>query len=141
MGDRVVRDPTHHSLGDSLTMAVGYEFDGDVIVLSMTGTYTASELKTTILDALDDERLPAQAVMLFDLTESGSLQERTADEVRDMARFLVSHGKRFGNRLAIIAPSDLGFGLMRLGAVTAQSGGVETEVFRDTDAARQWLGR
>jgi hypothetical protein len=120
-------------------MPVAYEFDGNVIVLRAADTYATSDLKVAVLEALDDERLPRQAVMLLDLRESRSLQQRTADDVRDMARFLVAHGKRFGNRLAVVAPGDLGFGLMRLGAVTAETGGVSTEVFRDIAAAREWL--
>jgi hypothetical protein len=120
-------------------MPVAYEFDNDVILLRLVGKYTTSDLKSAILDALDDARLPERPVLLFDLRESRSLQDRTADEVRDMAHFLASHGRRFGNRLAMVTASDLAFGLMRLGAVTAETGGLAAEVFRDMGAAKEWL--
>jgi hypothetical protein len=120
-------------------MPVAYEFDNDVILLRLVGKYTTSDLKSAILDALDDARLPERPVLLFDLRESRSLQDRTADEVRDMAHFLASHGRRFGNRLAMVTAGDLAFGLMRLGAVTAETGGLAAEVFRDMGAAKEWL--
>ena len=123
------------------TMPVGYDFEGDVIVLRPAGKYTTHEMKSAILDALDDARLPPHAVMLFDLRESRSLQDRTADEVREMAGFLASHGRRFGQRLAMVTAGDLAFGLMRLGAVAAETGGLAAEVFRDIETAKAWLSR
>lgn len=124
---------------ETVTMPVAYEFDDRVIVLRMVGKYAASDIRKTILDALADVRLPKGAVLLFDLRESTSLRDRTADEVREMARFLAAHGPRFGNRLAMVTGDDLAFGLMRLGSATANSGGVDAEVFRDMGAARRWL--
>jgi hypothetical protein len=124
---------------ETVTMPVAYEFDNRVIVLRMAGKYAANDLRKAILDALDDSRAPKGPVLLFDLRESTSLGDRTADEVREMARFLAAHGKRFSNRLAMVTGDDLAFGLMRLGSATAVSGGVDAEVFRDMDAARRWL--
>lgn len=122
-------------------MPVAYAFDGDVIVLRMSGSYATTDLKSAVLAALDDDGLPKRPALLMDLQESRSLQDRTADDVRDMARFLIAHAKRFGSRIAIVAPGDLGFGLMRLAAVATESGGVKTEVFRDAASAREWLER
>lgn len=120
-------------------MPVAYEFDGRIILMRMAGKYAASDIRKAILEALGDARAPSGAVLLFDLRESTSLGERTADEVREMARFLAAHGKRFSNRLAMVTADNLAFGLMRLGSVTANSGGVDAEVFREMDAARRWL--
>lgn len=122
-------------------MPVGYDFDGNVIVMRPSAKYTTHELKAAVLDALDDARLPPRAVMLFDLRESRSLQDRSADEVREMGSFLASHGRRFGHRLAMVTVGDLAFGLMRLGAAAAESGGLAAEVFRDIATAKAWLSR
>ncbi len=122
-------------------MPVTYDLDDGLIALRLSGEYAPTEIKSALLDALDDPRLPGDAQLLFDLRESRSIQDRTADDVRDMARFLAAHGQRFGNRVAMVTNGDLAFGLMRLGAVTAQSGGVEAEVFRDIHSARAWLDR
>ena len=120
-------------------MPVAYEFDDRVIVMRMVGKYTATDLRKAILEALDDASVPDGAVLLFDMRTSTSVGDRTADEVREMARFLAAHGRRFGNRLAMVTGDDLSFGLMRLGSATANSNGVNAEVFRDMDAARRWL--
>jgi hypothetical protein len=41
----------------------------------------------------------------------------------------------------MVTTGDLGFGLMRLGAVAAETGGLAAEVFRDIAEARAWLTR
>jgi hypothetical protein len=122
-------------------LPVAFEFDGDVIVLQLAGKYSTSDMKAAILSALDEAPASSGAALLFDMRESRSLEDRSADDVRDMARFLAAHGRRFGNRLAMVTNGDLAFGLMRLGAVIAESGGVVAEVFRDMPSARSWLAR
>jgi hypothetical protein len=122
-------------------LPVAFEFDGDVIVLQLAGKYSTSDMKAAILSALDEAPASSGAALLFDMRESRSLEDRSADDVRDMARFLAAHGRRFGNRLAMVTNGDLAFGLMRLGAVIAESGGVVAEVFRDMQSARSWLAR
>ena len=123
------------------TTTVSYDFEGDVIVVRPSGKYTAHDMKSAVLDALDDPRLPPRAVLLFDLRESRSLPDRSADEIREMARFLASHGRRFSNRLAMVTSGDLAYGLMRLGAATAEAGGLAAEVFRDVATAKAWLSQ
>ena len=122
-------------------MAVSYSFDGNIILIRMEGIYSTSELKATILKALDAPECPANPVMMFDLRESRSIKDRSAEDVRDMAMFLASQGPRFGNRLGMVAPTDLTYGMMRIGAVTAERGGVEAFVFREFNEAREWLLR
>jgi hypothetical protein len=123
--------------GDNVSLT--YDFEDRVILVRAVGNYEPSDLKTTILEALDDARLPREPVLLFDLRDSRSIGERTADDVRDMARFLAAHGRRYGKRVAMVTTGDLAFGLMRLGSATAEIGGVAAEVFRDMESARAWL--
>ena len=122
-------------------MAVSYSFDGNIILIRMEGIYSTSELKTTILKSLDAPECPANPVMMFDLRESRSIKDRSAEDVRDMAMFLASQGSRFGNRLGMVAPTDLTYGMMRIGAVIAERGGVDAFVFREFNEAREWLLR
>ena len=77
--------------------------------------------------------------MLFDLTESSSLHQRTPTDIQEMARFLAGQSERFGARLAMVAPSDFAYGLMRMGGVTAEAFGAEPRVFRTTAEALEWL--
>jgi hypothetical protein len=120
-------------------MPVTYGFDDTIVVMRAEGAYTLADLKAATLGALDDSARPEGSVLMFDVRASEALAERTADEVRDMAEFLQRHGDRFARRLAIVAGSDLGYGLMRLGAAHTEQGGITSEVFRDYDAAKRWL--
>jgi hypothetical protein len=120
-------------------MPVSYSFDGRIIIVKMDGLYSTRDLKKTILNALDDSQIPANSVLMFDLRESRALQERSGEDIRDMAKFLAANGERFGNRLGMVAPSDLAYGLMRMGAVTAETGGVTSMVFREFEQAKYWL--
>ena len=70
---------------------------------------------------------------------SESLAGRPSGAVTAMGRFVGSHAHRFGNRLALVASADFAYGLMRMGAVAAESQGVATQVFRDEATAREWL--
>ena len=122
-------------------MPVTWHFDNRIIVLDMRGEYGIDALQEALLGALDDTRCPSDAVLLFDMQHSESIRERSAEDVRAMARFLARHAARFGNRLAMLVGNDLAYGLMRVGAVHAEAAGVEPMVFRDADAARGWLLR
>ena len=45
-----------------------------------------------------------------------------------------------GSRRAFVAPTDVTFGLARMFALYAESGGHTIEVFRDRKKAEEWLG-
>jgi hypothetical protein len=120
-------------------MPVTHTFDDRIVVMQMIGEYETDELKARIASALDDPRCPAAPVLMFDLRASESLQHRSPSDVRDMAQFLAARAGRINHRLAMVVATDLQFGLMRMGSVIAEQGGLPGEVFRDYDAARRWL--
>jgi hypothetical protein len=120
-------------------MAVSYSFDDRFIHLRMAGAYTTADVRHTLEQALADPECGQRDGMLFDLTESDSLNQRTPADIQEMARFLAGHSKRFGARLAMVAPSDFAYGLMRMGGVIAEAFGAEPKVFRTNDEALGWL--
>lgn len=120
-------------------MPVTCEFDGNNVVLRLTGVYETADVRIALLAALDDPDCPRAASLLFDVSASRSIARRSADEVRAMAQFLAGHADRFGRRLALVANGDAAFGLMRLGAVAVEQLGVETSVFRKLSDAEHWL--
>ena len=97
--------------------------------------------RDAIVEALDDPACPDGPALLFDMRGSESIKGRTALDVKEMARFLVSIRPRMGGRLAIVTDSDVAYGLMRLGSVFAAQGGLEPEVFRGVKLRRTWLLR
>jgi hypothetical protein len=120
-------------------MPVSYSFDDRIAVMRMEGNYSVAELEDAVLAGLADPARPNGVVLMFDLRESRALRDRPTEDVRAMARFLSRNREKYNSRLAMVAPTDLAYGLMRLGAVTAEAGGVAAEVFRDFASARAWL--
>ena len=120
-------------------MPVTYEFDDCTVTLRMTGHYTPADIQRTLMRALADPVCPEILGLLFDVRGSQSLVDRSADEVRAMARFLGSQAARFGRRLALVADTDASFGLMRLGSVGVEQHGVDSRVFRSAIEAYNWL--
>ena len=122
-------------------MPVQFDFEDGAIGLRMVGACEPADIRAALLEALADPRNAGMAGLLFDVRASASLRGRPAEEVRRMARYLASHGGRYGGRLALLAAEDFAYGLMRLAAVAAETGGVAVAVFRVELAARVWLAR
>ncbi|HUI30179.1 MAG TPA: hypothetical protein VLX91_08170 [Candidatus Acidoferrales bacterium] len=120
-------------------MPVKYRFDANITVIEMTGEYSMDELRTAFLDSLADNDRPADSFLLINLTESLSFKNRPSNDIKAMASFVASLGKRFNNRIALVAPDDLRYGLIRMGSSAVDQGGIDSRVFRDFTKARNWL--
>jgi hypothetical protein len=120
-------------------MPVSYTFDDRIIVVHLVGHYSSGEMLETVVASLNDPELPRNPMLMLDLRASQSMPERSAEEVRSRARDLAVHGAGFGHRIAMIAPTDLAYGMMRIASAAAAAGGLFTKVFRDFEAARAWL--
>ena len=120
-------------------MAIQHRQEGSIAVVAAAGRYTAAELRDAIDAALAAFGAETAAGLLLDLSASESVSERTTEDLRAMALFFASRAGRFSSRLAMVAVTDVAYGLMRMGAVTAESQGVAAHVFRDYGSARRWL--
>ena len=77
---------------------------------------------------------------LVDTRGLGPLQV-TAEGVRRCVRLAeATEDKWSGSRWAIVADSDVVFGMARMYSILRSDGSAETEVFRDVEEARAWLG-
>jgi hypothetical protein len=120
-------------------MPVEFDIRDHIIALKMIGTYETTDIQTALLEALDDPRSAGAIGLLFNVSRSESLKERTAPDVTAMGYFLAGHSDRFSRRLALVGDEDFTFGMMRLGNVVVGGQGVTSEVFRDEAMARKWL--
>lgn len=120
-------------------MPITYRFDSNMVIIEMAGEYSMADIQSAILNSLDDSNCPANPAILVDLTQSQSIYKRSSEDVKSMARSLVSLGKRFNNRVALVAPNDLQYGLMRMGSVFSEEQGMRAEIFRTFADARKWL--
>lgn len=87
------------------------------------------------------EKGPVTKFVLFDLTRS-VVDHLDSSEVYSLAQTpRTCLGAREGGKTAIVAPSDLTFGLARMFEFTTGKEGLsfDTSTFRTTDEAMQWL--
>jgi hypothetical protein len=120
-------------------MAVTYRFDFHIIIIEMAGEYLMDDIRKTLLIALNEPKCPASPVLMINLTESQSIYHRTPEDVKAMAHIIVSQGKSFNHRLALVAPNNLAYGMMRMSSVEAEDWGIKAGVFRTFSEAREWL--
>lgn len=121
-------------------MAVSYSLKGSLLQLDLEGTYAPEDVARQFLAGLADPACPDPVSLLVDVRRSESLGARSPGQIRYVAEFLGTYAKRIGGRCAVIAVEDIHFGLGRMGSVYSEGVGVEAAIFRDEDAARQWLG-
>ncbi|MDB4898208.1 MAG: hypothetical protein JWN53_16 [Gemmatimonadetes bacterium] len=120
-------------------MSVFEYVDRGFPVLFVMGEYQRNELHVTLERAFDRMRARPAPGFLIDVSESAAIRRRSAAEVCDTFRFIGSNRQLFGGRLALVATSDLGFGLMRMGLARAFEYGLDGQAFRDYDKAMAWL--
>jgi hypothetical protein len=120
-------------------MPVSHHFDSNIVVIEMIGEYSVKDLRTVIINSFDDPLCPKNPILMIDLSRSKSIYERPSSTINAMATFIATYGNKFNNRLALVAPDDLAFGLMRMSSVSADSFGVDVKIFRTYNEARNWL--
>jgi hypothetical protein len=119
---------------------VAYTIQGNLLKLDFVGQYEPDDIIRQFLDGLKDPRCPDTVALLLDVTRSEVLATRSADEIGRVAQFLGPYANRIRGQCALVASTDVHYGLSRMGAVFSEGVGVETRPFRNLDAALQWLG-
>ncbi len=69
-------------------MPVSDRFEGRIFWLTNAGDSTVDELAETFEAALDDPDFPERAVLPWDIRDSSSLKERSAEEPQSTTRIL-----------------------------------------------------
>jgi hypothetical protein len=118
---------------------VNYSIDGRLLKLELDGQYEPDDVIKSFVSAMGDPKVPDPVSLLVDVRRSETLATREVEQIRRIAEYIGPYAKRVGGRVAVVAASDIHFGLSRLGSVYAEGVGVETEVFRDFESAVAWL--
>lgn len=108
-------------------------------VLSVKGAVSADEFSRIIREFYDEG--PLTVKVLCDLTDS-ALDHLRSEEVVGISRTpRYMPESRIRGKTAIVAPSDLAFGLARMYAFSSDPMDVPfvVRVFRDMEEARKWL--
>ena len=122
-------------------MPVTYSFAGEVLEISAVGAYPTADVTRTFRDAISDPERPILRALLYDVRESTVIGSRSTPDVQAAISFFESLAPHIGRRVALLASSDAGYGVMRMVAGWAAAAGLEAEVFRDRDAALEWASR
>jgi hypothetical protein len=123
-------------------MAISYDIRADgTLVISALGVLTAADLASLRTAWEKDARIASVRSTLVDCREVTSW-DLPGTIVRQYAvtREGDPHLNRSDSRLAIVATTNVGFGLARLYAQSGDAAG-EIEVFRTIEEAEAWLSR
>ena len=117
-------------------MPSDYSLEEGLAVLTTQGNYSPRELILAIDRLAGDERAKDGVYLLIDARE-GSL-DGTIEEIEAFER-RVARTRRIKARSAHVVGDDYHHGLARFGEWEASLCGGERAVFRDFEAAREWL--
>lgn len=120
-------------------MPVHYSFHGDLLKIELVGQYQPDDVITAFMNAMNDPKCPNPAALLLDVRQSETLASAAVADIRRVAEYVGPFAARVGGRVAVVASSDVHFGLSRLGSVYSEGVGVEAQVFRDVESAVAWL--
>lgn len=95
-------------------MAVEYSIRDGILTMDLSGTYESRDIVRAFLEAMNDAACPSPVALLIDVSRSGSFATRRSDEFRMVAEFIGPYADRIGGRCAVIAPSDVLFGLSQM---------------------------
>jgi hypothetical protein len=123
-----------------LSMPVAYEIDHErsLIRTRCFGVTTLDEINTHFGELRSQPNMPEGLDVLLDLTQMVNAPERdqlrtVAGEVKDLTPKL-----RWG-AIAIVAPTDLLFGMSRMFGIFSEGHFANTGVFRTIAEAERWL--
>ena len=120
-------------------MPVIHAWEGTLLRISFVGAYEPDDIIRQFMAAMSDPACPNPARLLVDVTRSEILATAPVVEIRRVAEYLGPFAARIGGRCAVVAASDVHFGLSRLGSVYSEGVGVEVQVFRDLEGGIAWL--
>lgn len=120
-------------------MPVTYSLDGNVLVMRMAGEYLLVEIRIALAAALDEADSRVVTGLLLDLSDSQSIASRSLGDITSIVGFLAYHAHAYGRRAALVAATDVAYGVLRLADVDFEAAGIETKVFRSVEEGMSWL--
>lgn len=117
---------------------MSYAFDGPFLILCSVAGFPDSDLQTVLKTALADPERPTLRGTLYDVRASATFATRTIRELEAAASCLSSVAATLG-RIALLASTDISYGLLRIIRGRTGTDAVEIEVFRDEGRAVRWL--
>lgn len=124
-------------------MPITYEIveDSGVIIASADGQFSGAIWLEARKRMFEDPAFRPGLNVLLDLRRA-DLEEARDENIPEGAQKFGDYASRIGHiRFAVVAESDLAFGVSRAwGAWLSSAGFVDVNVFREMTPAREWIG-
>lgn len=113
--------------------------EAGILYRTLSGVVTTDELIESFDEALRDPDYRSGMHMLADMRKVTTTAHK-ADVVR-VAAYVKGHLEQIGPlKVAVVAPTDASFGLIRMLQANIEEASIELGVFREMDEAEEWLG-
>lgn len=117
-------------------MPVHTQLREGILRIVVDGDYTPAELRRVGGGALDETT--GRVAIILDLSGAAGMRIRSPEERARTTGFLSEHQDRISH-LALVAPGDVAYGLMRIVSVVHAGSGIRIEAFRSGLEARAWI--
>lgn len=112
----------------------------EIVTVELEGDVSLDTLKGALQKLITDDSFPPNTDTIWDLRKSNltSVDKKLID---GLIKFRAEgvHARRGDAKVAIVADSDLSFGLSRMYQVLSEDLLMDVEIFREYQAAVQWL--
>ena len=124
-------------------MPISFNFkpEYNVVICRHVGTIDDQEFISSYHSLFEEDRFDPAMDLLVDLRQADS-SKRSQEAIQEFAGYLKGWMQKTEerSRVAVIAPEDVSFGLARMYEVYAEPAHRDFMVFRETNAALEWLG-
>ena len=119
-------------------MTIRYDVNTDqkIIITYASGDITLDDMREHMLMVQNHPDIEPDYSHIFDLREAGEIDIKTND-VKQLADFSYFNEQ---SKRAIVASSDLFYGMSRMYEIFKQDASVNIRVFRTYEEAKEWVG-
>ena len=113
----------------------------NLVVSRQVGAIDDEEFLTSYRSLFEGDRFQPSTNLLVDLRQADS-SKRSKEAIEGFARYFKEWMQKVEkkSRVVVIAPRDVSFGLARMYEAYSESAHIDFTVFREADAALEWLG-
>lgn len=118
-------------------MGIVYEFMGNMILFRAAGELTNEKINEALEQATKDPRFNTGMCILME--DKGSDYHPSSEDAHQAALNLKKLAERYSPHIAVVVKEKVKYGIGRMIAAYCEQYGVDFQVFRDVDNAREWL--
>ena len=109
------------------------------IYVTLEGKVTLEDIKSGAAEAYSEKNIPTHKYQIIDFTNCSSFDLSSSD-MQEIARIDIAASETNSDiKIAIVAPTDVAFGMSRLYEVYADETGFDIMVFRNAKDAETWI--